>query len=384
MSGSRDVAALPRFIALFAVMYAAFGVASPFLPAFLGTRGLSPDEIGVVLAASTAIRLISGPSAGRLADWLAALRAVLAVCCVLAAIAAVAYLPAPSFWFLLVVGLAHAAALAPITTLADALALTAAHRTGFEYGWVRGAGSGAFIVGSIVAGQAVAAAGLGAIVWLQASLLVVAAGCAMLVAEPTARSQLNPQRGRSAGVGALLRLRPFRRVVLVAALVLGSHAMHDSFAVIRWSAAGIDPGTASVLWSEAVAAEVVVFLLIGPALVARLGPAGAVMLAAAAGVLRWVVMANSAEVTVMALVQPLHGLTFALLHLACMRLIGAMVPPGLAATAQAIYGTLGIGAATALMTLASGFLYSRFGAAGFYLMALLCAAGIPLAFGLRR
>src|SRR5262249_13308863 len=109
MSGFRDVAALPRVIAALAVMYAAFGVASPFVPAFLGPRGVSPDEIGVVLAASTAIRLISGPSAGRLADWLAALRAVLAVCCVLAAIAAVAYLPGPSFLFLLGVGFAHSA-----------------------------------------------------------------------------------------------------------------------------------------------------------------------------------------------------------------------------------------------------------------------------------
>lgn len=283
-------------------MYAAFGVASPFLPAFLGTRGLDPGQIGVVLAASTGVRLISGPSAGRLADWFCALRAVLAICCVLAAVAAVSYLPAPAFWFLLVVGLAHAAALAPIASLADALALTASRRAGFEYGWVRGAGSAAFIVGSIVAGQAVAALGLSVIVWLQASLLIAAAGCAMLVGEPSASSHLHQHGGSLEGVGALLRLRPFRRVVLVAALVLGSHAMHDGFAVIRWSAAGIGPGAASVLWSEAVAAEVIVFLLIGPALLARLGPAGAVMLAAAAGVLRWVVMANSADLIAMALV----------------------------------------------------------------------------------
>jgi len=32
--------------------------------------------------------------------------------------------------------------------------------------------------------------------------------------------------------------------------------MHDGFAMIRWRAAGIAPGTAGLLWSEAVAAEV--------------------------------------------------------------------------------------------------------------------------------
>ena len=35
----------------------------------------------------------------------------------------------------------------------------------------------------------------------------------------------------------LLRLPRFRYLVLVA-LILGSHAMHDAFAVIRWSAQG--------------------------------------------------------------------------------------------------------------------------------------------------
>jgi PPP family 3-phenylpropionic acid transporter len=54
----------------------------------------------------------------------------------------------------------------------------------------------------------------------------------------------------------------------------------------------------------------------------------------------------------MALVEPLHGLSFALLHLACMRVLGRLVPPSLTATAQAIYGTLAIGVISALLTMA--------------------------------
>jgi PPP family 3-phenylpropionic acid transporter len=83
-------------------------------------------------------------------------------------------------------------------------------------------------------------------------------------------------------------------------------------------------------------------------------------------------------------VQPLHGITFALLHLACMRLIARTVPDGLEGTAQAIYATVGIGAATALMTLMSGILYSKLGAQGFWLMAVLCALALPVAWKLRR
>jgi PPP family 3-phenylpropionic acid transporter len=184
-------------------------------------------------------------------------------------------------------------------------------------------------------------------------------------------------------IGALLRLRAFRWLLVAAALVLGSHAMHDGFAVIRWSEAGIGPGGTSALWSEAVIAEVAVFFFAGPALVARLGPGGAIALAALAGVLRWGVMAESASALAAALVQPLHGATFALLHLACMKLIARVVPPGLEGTAQATYA-FSAGAASALLTLASGVLYARFGPAAFWAMAALCAAAVPVGLRLTR
>src|SRR5512144_2360417 len=186
------------------------------------------------------------------------------------------------------------------------------------------------------------------------------------------------------GVLELLRMRRFRLVMLVSALVLGSHAMHDVFAVIRWRAAGVSPAMASVLWSESVAAEVLVFFLIGPALVTWLTPAGSLAVAALAGLLRWTVMAQSAAVLALALVQPLHGITFALLHLACMLLLARIVPPGLEGTAQALYGTVGIGAASAGLTLVSGVLYARVGAQGFWVMAALCVLAVPLTWPLRQ
>ena len=381
--------ALLRFVLLYAAMYAAFGVASPFLPAFVSERGLPPEQLGLVLAAGTATRLLSAPLAGRVGDLLQALRTVLVTTTALAAMVTLGYLPAHGFWAFLVLSLLHAAALAPVTIVADALALGAASpppgsgRKGFEYGWVRGTGSAAFIAGTLFSGQAVSAYGLDVIVWLQAMLLAAAAFAALFVPELVRARTAEAARAPAGGFLLLLRLPPFRNLVLVAALILGSHAMHDAFAVIRWSAAGIDPATASLLWSESVAAEVVVFFVVGPALVTRLTPAGALAFAALAGMLRWAVMAQTADVMALALVQPLHGITFALLHLACMRLIASVVPPGLEGTAQALYGTVGIGAASALLTLVSGLLFAQFGAQGFWIMGALCAVALPLTLTLR-
>jgi hypothetical protein len=76
---------------------------------------------------------------------------------------ALLYLPAQGFWPLFAVSLLQAAALAPLAPLCDTLALGAAVPArrddaggpGFDYGWVRGAGSGAFIVGLVLSGQVV-------------------------------------------------------------------------------------------------------------------------------------------------------------------------------------------------------------------------------------
>ena len=123
---------------------------------------------------------------------------------------------------------------------------------------------------------------------MQAALLVGVAFGSRLVPGIDARLSQDAIEARSAwgGVRELIRIAVFRRLLLVAALIYGSHAMHDGFAVIRWNAAGIGPTAVSVLWSESVAAEVLVFFLIGPALINRLGPGGAAALAASAGIVR--------------------------------------------------------------------------------------------------
>jgi MFS transporter, PPP family, 3-phenylpropionic acid transporter len=377
--------AFPSYVLLFATLYAAFGVMSPFLPALLQARGLRPEGIGLALALSTVVRLVSGPVAGRVADRLGALRSVFAACATTAAVCGLSFLPAHGFFQVVAASILYAATLAPLTIIADALALSAAgpptgRQRHFEYGWVRGAGSAAFIGGTLVAGQAIAGVGFDLIVWGSSALLAAAAGAAVLVS--TVQSTV-PAKG-DPSLRGLLRIREFRLLIVIAALVLGSHAMHDAFAMIRWEGARISPLTASILWSESVGAEIAVFVVAGPRVLDRFGPIFAMTVAALAGILRWSVMACTADVIAMALAEPLHGLSFALLHLACMRLIGQLVPANLAATAQAIYGTVAIGATTAVVTLLSGTLYGRFGASGFWVMAALCASALPFIAALSR
>lgn len=375
-----------RYLALYAGLYGAYGCLSPLLPNLMAARGLAPEAIGLVLAAATLVRLVAAPLAGRLADARDAARPILAASAVAAGLLAAAHLPIHGLWPVLAAGLAYAVATAPLAPLADALALCAARGgTAFVYGRVRAAGSGAFIAAAAVAGWLAGTYGLAAAILMGGALFVVAGGLARRVPSPPAETGPRPGPGAAtgAGFGTLLRLAAFRRTLLVAALVIGAHGLHEAFAMILWRASGIGAGAAGLLWAEAVAAEVLVFLTIGPRLLGRIGLAGGLALAAAAGALRWGIAAQTVALPWLAGAQALHGLSFALLHLACLGLIGETVPPHLRATALTLYGSVGLGLAGALVTLASGPLYAAFGARAFWAMAALSLAALPLAHGLR-
>ncbi len=330
------------YIPLYGALYAAFGAASPFWPKLFETRALTPQQIGAILAAAMLVRLVSGPCVGRLADIFGSLRLVLASCAALAAAAAVALNWADGYWLLLPLAVAQAAALAPTTSIADALSVNAAKpQMGgkpFEYGWIRGSGSAAFVLGTLLVGQLIGPADLTPVIWMNAGLLITATCATALV--PPVPPQATLHIGPSLALGEVhgfLTIPRFRVLIFVSALVYGSHAMHDAFAVIRWSDAGIGTTAISFLWSEAVAAEVFVFFLVGPALIDRLGVNGAAALAALAGIVRWSIAGVTTSVLLLSMIQPLHGLSFALLHLACMRMMRTLVPARMAATAQALY-----------------------------------------------
>jgi PPP family 3-phenylpropionic acid transporter len=377
--------ALTRLLAFYTALFAAFGVASPFLPALLQQDGLQPSQLGVVLAAGTAVRLVAGPIGGRLADRTGRAPLVLAGFTAVAAAVALLYIPARGVVLLTLLSVAHASVLAPLTPVADALALGSS-QTGrrFRYGWVRGAGSAAFIGGALLSGQLVDRLGLGIIIWLNAGMLAAAACLGRLLPNRMA----GPRGAKGTPIDAasawdILRLGVFVRLMVVAGLIGGSHALHDGFEVIRWRAAGLSAEQSSVLWALSVAAEVIVFVLVGPMLLRVLGSSRAMLLAALAGIIRWGIAAQTAWFPIMAVVEPLHGLTFALLHLACMEMIASVVPVSLAATAQAFYGTVAMGATTVLVTLASGPMYAQFGAKSYWVMAGMCALALPVASGLR-
>lgn len=104
--------AFARFLAFYSALFAAFGVASPFLPGLLQHDGLGAAQVGVVFAAGTAVRLLAGPLGGRAADRTGRAPLVLAGLTALAAVIALGYWPARGIVLLLLMSVAHASVLA--------------------------------------------------------------------------------------------------------------------------------------------------------------------------------------------------------------------------------------------------------------------------------
>jgi MFS transporter, PPP family, 3-phenylpropionic acid transporter len=164
---------------------------------------------------------------------------VLATCAVAAAGAATALPRAQEFPLLLSIALVQASALAPTTLIADALSVNVAKPQiggrAFEYGWIRGSASAAFVVGTLIVGHLISSTDLTPIIWMNASLLVMAAGITSLLPNVVTQSTQRAAAPVLVGIWRLLSIPQFRVVILVSALVYGSHAIHDTFAVIRWS-----------------------------------------------------------------------------------------------------------------------------------------------------
>ncbi len=164
------------------------GAKSAYMPAFLRSHGLALEQIGLVLAAGTIIRIGAGPAMGRLADHLDAHKLVVSTAAALSGVIGLAYNLAFGFAPLLAISMAHAAVTASLAPLSDALSVTAsADGRAFQYGWVRGAGSAAFVAGTLLSGQLIDRFGLSSIIFCSSVLFLVMTFCAMRVPAPVAR-----------------------------------------------------------------------------------------------------------------------------------------------------------------------------------------------------
>lgn len=372
-----------RFVPFYMGINFIGGVHLPFFPAWLESRGLSPEAIGLLMMFMGLVRVVTGPVLGFAADALVARRQALILLMATAFVSYVGYALLPGIGFVVLFSLVASISFSAIGPLLEGVTLRTALSERFDYGRVRSFGSAAFIVMNFGSGLYLAAYGVDEFLPLLIGSSVFALMASLVL--PADVAPAHPQRR---GVVwrealALFRQPAFLLFLLAGGLAQACHAFYYGFGTLNWKALGYSADLIGLLWGLGVVAEIVLFSF-SDRVVARLGPVRLLVLGTMAGLIRWTGLALSPSLEVLLLLQLLHAGTFGAVHLGAMHFVARAVPPHLVGTAQSIHAAVTIGIFMASGQFASGHLFAAFGAQGYLLMSLCSAFALVASVGLGR
>ncbi|MBU6472761.1 MAG: MFS transporter, partial [Alphaproteobacteria bacterium] len=236
------------------------GAYTPFFGAWLAWKGLSPGEIGALMAAAMLLRVIVSPFTGIIADAHNDRRAMMLAlyAVVFAGYAALNGAGAVTLIFLAAVPANIATG--SITPLLESVSVRLADRFGFDYGHVRLWASTLFVIGNVASGVAVSLWGMIVI----APWLAVSAGLGLFAVyalpRPPARAPKSDlglrMRATLAEARELLRSRVFVIFLLAASFDQGSHAFYYGYGGLHWRQIGYSGTLIGILWPLGVLAEI--------------------------------------------------------------------------------------------------------------------------------
>ena len=346
------------------------GIFVPFLPVWLGGRGMSPEQIGLILAVALWAKIPVGLGLAGVADQTGHRKLILIWIAASVLAGLVAFLFLDGFWLLLLGWLFVGSLVTTAMPIADSLSLLSANRVGINYGTVRRWGSISFIVASVLGGWYLAGRNS------ENVLILMIAGAVLLVVATLTLPDLKVEARQQKHPAFLVALRApdFALFVVTAALLQSSHAALYGFASLHWQNAGHSNSLIGWLWAEGVIAEIALFS-VSAWLVARFGARKLLLLAAVAGIIRWTMLGLTTDLAWLVVAQALHAFTFSTTHVAAFAFILRNLPEDLSASAQGLYDSLAMGLFFGLAMAAAGWVFAAAGPQAFLLMTAFSAAG---------
>lgn len=364
-----------RFTLFYAAFFLGFGAFLPLLPVWLETRGLSPEAVGLALAAGTLGRLFAAPIGGLWSDRAYRQRDVLVAFACASAALFIVHWPIHHTGILIILSALAGFSFTGLIPISDAFAMKQSRQAGFVFGIPRAFGSGAFVVGNITAGALVSLYGGEVIMlWIIAASLILAAAAFLL---PPGHRPPGPMPLPYQGIGELLG-QGLPLAFAASALIQCAHGFYYGFSAITWRDQGINEAMTGILWGVGVGAEVI-FFLVSTRLFGRWRPSHLMVVGGALSLVRWGALALSPPLWLLIPLQGLHAFSFAASYFGFLRYASDHAPPRFAATAQAVNSAFSGGIALALSYAASGWLHDHFGAYGFAFMMLPAGAGLIFA-----
>lgn len=365
---------------LFGLAGASTAAILPFFVLWLRSRGMAPDRIGFVVAASALAAVVAAPVWSHAADMrLGTTRALVLSSAATAAAALLLLAVGPAFWPILVMVVAMAVAGAPGTALSDSLALNVlGPERETQYGSVRLWASLGWAGAVIVFGAWYQHAGLGAMLPLYAALTLIVAMVAATF--PPFRGAEHPKHPtdhtgeRLGAVGQAFRasthLAPFLAGLF---LVSTANAAALTFVPLRIASDGRGPFLVGLAAGVAAMVEVP-FFASSRRLGARFGQRTLYVAGAGIYVAIFLGYGLAADPVTTAVLRALSGAGFGLLYAAMVVIAGRLVPPALRNTGQALTQTVNTGIGPIVGSALGGLVFAHAGPRPMFLGAAACAA----------
>lgn len=353
----------------FVGFFFAYGVYLPFWALWFEEQGVSATDIGLLVGIGFATRCVANmvltPRIHKVEHLMPALR-WLSFASIL--FVGFHFFTGGSFWLMALATVLFNLCCGPVVPLSDAMANYYARLKMLDYGRTRLWGSLAFIAGSTVVGYLVAQYGSDMILYTALAGVIAALifSARSINPMPVTTSEHDAERPK---LTELLRELPVIKFLVLVALIQGSHAAYYSFSSIYWKGAGYSEDIIGYLWSLGVAAEVAVFAL-SKRLFSGWSLRALFVVAALGVVVRWGLTASTTALLALVAIQLLHGVTFAIAHIAAIQYIQHSEQRKMVAL-QALYNAIPLGAFIALMTTLSGWGYEHWGANVFWAMAVM-------------
>ncbi|MCJ8324667.1 MAG: MFS transporter [Rhizobiales bacterium] len=374
----------------FASLFWGFAAYAVFFAPWLKGRGFDSEEVAFILAIALVVRSIFGPIGALLADGFKYKKTPLVLMNLLTSLSAVALYFVDNYVSIFIVVMFYSIATAAVVPILEGLAIKGADKFGFDFGRTRLWGSVAFIISSYACGKAIDAFGLDAfITWLLMGAVASTIASFILPVLPANdqedgenSEQAKPPKFDLTGAMMMIKHPIFITILVTVSFVHASHAVFYGFSAIHWASLGYSSELIGILWAIGVFAEVLLFIYSGR-ITSIFGPRRMLMLAAAAAILRWVILAFDPILPLVFFAQTLHGLTFGAVYLGSLNLISRSVPDNLISTAMAINLSLNTGVFMSVALVISGWLYADYANLTYWFGALLGFIALIMALGLK-
>jgi PPP family 3-phenylpropionic acid transporter len=349
--------------------YFLWGVFLPFWGIWLTGQGVTTEQVGVLFSIGLVLRFLSSltvlpqVSTGKgILNLIRCLAFIILLCfATLLFLKGDVWLAGLTLLINFLIG--------PMMPLGDIVGSRLVKQINLDYGRVRLWGSVSFIAGSTTIGWLIVDFGLQAIL----ALIIITSAIMWLLSLANLNPMLVDKKEKKTikkqSILKLLKNREVILFVLIAGMIQGSHGAYYAFSTIYWDSIGISGSIIAWLWAIAVFAEILI-LRFNSRLFANWSIKQMLLLALIGGIVRWGALSLTGNVYLLGIMQTLHGLTFAVAHLAAIRYISQQQASQLVSY-QSLYSGVALGLLTALFTFIAGMTYESLQGDLFMLSALL-------------